>query len=726
MTNKKFFVGMAVLLSVSLFVIGCETEAADGGTGPRGDNVGIITAAAVVDGDDLEAAFLAADVVTLGPKVTSVSGTVKGGKRLVVSGILPVTIGEELVVEGSVEVAKGAALAGVGGTASGTIKGAADSVYGQGTLALPYEAAAGYLSYSNASFAGTKAVGGLSAANVATFFADPDNSAVTALTVYDLPAITAAAVPATGKTLTLAGEGNTVTGPLDLTGKGTLVVAEGAMLKATTGITITGAEVGDPAKPNFVVNGTLKLASTAVALTLAGKVDLANATIDATEAGVATLTLPAGAAAVAAIKVGATNDLSIAGATGLTVTAIASSGKGVKSASVTAYTTSTGNSISPTAGALATVIISKIDNNEVTVETGTAAAQIDNIAGSAIKVKINGASGVIIPGVGEGKLLLTTANLAKFVAGTGNKITVTGAATGTAGTLEIPDDLEVVAATATLATITGLTVGDRAILTLSANATLAGLTGGIVIGEEAYLDVGAGTALSVSGKSLSTAEGGIIKTSAIGGLTKLATLTHIGTVNIGIEGVNFTADYAVPNNVILVILGTTAVSGAAAITVSGGTGSRIYVPNGGTLTLTGGAASGSTVGTLVSVTAPVTVAAGGTLSATAGAGGTSVAGGAVTIGVTGEGAKVSFVKGNDTIVVGLTSGAAADSGAGGAVTLFTDNAIKSISYSGDADAIIDGVTLTITGGVKDGGGSDGIETINDSLKSIVVAGGTHG
>jgi hypothetical protein len=567
MSNKKFYlVGMAVLLSVSLFLIGCPTEAENGTNGIRGDNVGIIAVAGSVDDEDLAAAFLAADVVTLGPKVTDVFGKVPSGQRLVVSGTLPVTIGEELVVEGSVEVAKGAALAGIGDVASGSIKSAAGSVYGQGTLALPYTAADGYLSYSNVSFAGTKAIGGLSAGNLATFFADPDNSAVTALTVYNLPAISAADVPA-DKTVTLAGTGNTVTTALDLTGKGTLVVAEGAVLAASTAITITGAEVGTPAKPNFVVNGTIAPAvAGAVALTFAGKVDLSKAVIDlSTVTGGFTLTAPAAALAVKEIKIGQ-DDLTIAAATALTVEKVTPGtvGKGVKSASVTAYTTSEGNSISPTTGQLATVVISKIDNNEVTVETGTAAAQIDNIAGSAIKVKINGANGVNIPGVGDGKLLLTTANLAKFMEGTGNKITVTGIATGTAETLVIPEDLEVVAASATLAAVTGLTVKGK----LTADAATLAKAATITIEDGAeFTSTSAAISLPATGTAITVGEGA--RLTAAGGTN---TWANLKTLSVG-------------NNGSTVDLSGVAATLADATSITVGTGSELKV--GAALTLAG-------------------------------------------------------------------------------------------------------------------------------------------
>jgi hypothetical protein len=228
---KKFFtVGMAAILGASLSFFACESATgaagAAGEPGTPGANVGFINTTPV-DAATLAALFKAADIVTLGPSVNSVYGTVPANKKLAVSGATTaVAANEELEIEagGSVEVYEGAALDASGLGTAGFISGAAGSVYGEGVVVLPYlmdpEADIGDgLTYNNSAAANKAAgsvtdgktyVAALTAAAVKTLLAT-----VSPLTVYDLTGIAADTVP-DGKELNLLGTGNSAVANSDL------------------------------------------------------------------------------------------------------------------------------------------------------------------------------------------------------------------------------------------------------------------------------------------------------------------------------------------------------------------------------------------------------------------------------------------------------------------------------------------------------------------------------
>jgi hypothetical protein len=247
---KEFLIGMIALLSVSLF-IGCPT----GEMGDSGLNTSSVDSQ-VVSATYLEALFETADIVTLGPSVEEVDGTVPAAKKLRVSGTTTV-VAANLAVNGTVEVRKGAFLTAdgttTGGTTAGYIIGGAGSVSGEGLVVLPYEAD-DYLSYVD-SGAANKAVGGANAATVEAIFAGGETN----LTVNNLTGIAAATVPK-GATLTLVGATNATTG-LDLSGAdaGTLIVGKDATLAVTTSITADGTT------SNIINNGTLALGDATVA-----------------------------------------------------------------------------------------------------------------------------------------------------------------------------------------------------------------------------------------------------------------------------------------------------------------------------------------------------------------------------------------------------------------------------------------------------------------------------
>jgi hypothetical protein len=135
MTNKKFFVGMAVLLSVSLFVIGCETEAADGVTGPQG-SVGTIYLSGPVTTAGINHAIASGAPLVFAGVTQSDRGTViiPAGKGVELVGATAYTAennaGSTLVIEdassvtGSGGLVAGAALAIAPDSVLGDITGA--------------------------------------------------------------------------------------------------------------------------------------------------------------------------------------------------------------------------------------------------------------------------------------------------------------------------------------------------------------------------------------------------------------------------------------------------------------------------------------------------------------------------------------------------------------------------------------------------------------------------
>jgi hypothetical protein len=755
-TLKLFMVMFLAIALGSFLITSCDspTNGDTGATGARGAATNYIESGAV-SATSLSDRFYAADVITLGSGVTSVEGEVPAGKRLIVSGANTYVLGaSSLEVIGTLEIRKDAALnasyiSGSNGYLEGT-----GSITGAGSVYLPYLTGSnaglpqGGIHYASTNIGAVKAVGSYKNTPSSTTTSTALTSAIigdifgatngpTTLAAANVTGLTDVAVPS-GKTLTLIGNNNTVVAPLSLASKGTLIVAEGAILETTSNITADGTTP-------ITIKGTLRLASSVTALTLAGKVDLSDGRVSATSlAAPATLTLPSGDATIRRIEVGNTYDLTIAGATGLIIDRIDSSGAFVTSGSVTKYTVAGSNAADfVQLGVAATAFaISDLDDGVFVIKAATLATNL-TLGGAA---KLDLGAGLTIP---SSNFALTTVNLAKLVSG--SDITFTGTETGAAEILKIPEGVAVTTA-GTLATVTGIEIADSGSLTANAAGVFTA-TASITIADNGYLVVGATFAPTTA--SLGTEGEGVIYTTAGAALTKILTLTPASKFTVGISGVNLSATTAIPANVTIGIFGTTDIAGAAAITISGGDG--IFVDGSGTLNVTAGDAGGS-AGTAVTVSTPVTVAAGGSLVVKGGGGATTFAGGmatvetviaqagstiAVTAGVgasasgTGIGGKavigsaseatkkITFDSEGTTITVGITSGAAANAGNGGAAELYTSNVVSN-SYGGPSDTdVIEGVTLTITGGAADGGGQAGTGTISDTNKSIVVTGGTH-
>jgi hypothetical protein len=230
---------------MALIFSGCESPT-DGSSGASG-----LDGAVTLGGDsvDVDAAMLAAvfkvtDRILILPGTASVEGEIPAGKTLFVSGATAIgtSTSDTLEVIGTLEIFKGAELDASGLTSAGLLTGTG-SVRGDGAIGLPYlngNAPSGLspITYTSSNvsvtgkYAASYSTGGAPAAlddtGLAAIFA---LDGVNALTVNDYT-VTAASIPA-NKTLTLIGDDNTIAAGLDLTDKGTLVVAEGAELEAT-------------------------------------------------------------------------------------------------------------------------------------------------------------------------------------------------------------------------------------------------------------------------------------------------------------------------------------------------------------------------------------------------------------------------------------------------------------------------------------------------------------
>jgi hypothetical protein len=630
MTNKKFYLaGMAVLLSVSLFLIGCPTEAADGTSGRNGSDAPIASSTATVTAETLAALFDGVNTVKLIPLTTTVDGVVPEGKTLEVYGATTkVAVGQSLEVKGSVVMKEGAGLDASfvsGGSGSGYLKGAG-TVSGAGGVKLPYFDAditppTGALSYTSTSITAVKAIGSynttgsagnvLAASDLPTIFA---LDGINELTVYNLEDIVTATIPA-NKTLTLTGTGNELDSA-DLAVAGTLVVAAGAELAASTyAITTSGNGV---VTNNGTINSTATVAATQKALVTvpggSGKVVFSGegaGTID----GSAKVTLSQDVeiassgkliAPAVAVPFGGTKTITIEG-TGVLdfgLAAVTSIGTmvvnhGTAAGAVTTATTSdavlqaimeAGGKITST-GAI----------TELTVTMWTVPTNVELTASGTFA---NG----IYPVVVNGKLTAASATFAETV------------------TVTVGADAEVSAALATFAAAVNVSIGAGATVNAAA-ATFAAATtltvnGDLTVGAALALTAGASTGITGSGSITA----GALTTSAAA--TKLIE-SAVATVEIG--AATITTGFTAPADKLRTLDGATISTAAAtvngpltltgdttlshAITI-GDTGSLI-LPADGEITLAANATSKITGGSAYEITAESgddtgTLTAGGT------------------------------------------------------------------------------------------------------------------
>jgi hypothetical protein len=503
--KKSLIFWFAAVTCAALFLVGCESPT-NGESGAAGTDGPYPLTGTTIDAEALKAAFYVSSRVAITGGSSGIDGEVPAGKTLyVLNPAAKVTSGESLTVKGTLDIYEAAALdASYTGTA-GYLATSGGAITGTGIVSLPYLAAGvtdgptGIVTYGNSPGGITKTAGSYIVVSAATPGSALNNAnlitlmgvlpAGASLTVSSIEDLTAAAVPA-GKTLTLTGAGNTVpVAGLNLSAAGTLIV--NGTLEVASGATITGKA---EAPSNITVNGTLKLATDSTVLTIAGVVDLTEATIDATAAGEATLTLPAGATAeVGKISVGDTNDLTIAGVTDtLTVGEIASAGKSVKSATVKTYAVKGGGSVGLATAADTFLvkragIVNGIPDTEFVLDDSSGAIPIGSaltITDAVLNAGTTNGITVTAGGAPDTYYALTTANLAQVK----GKIAYAGAVTGIAETLVIPADVELDVSTAgTLATITGLTVnGDLTVKSAAVSKTLTATgTGSITISDAA-------------------------------------------------------------------------------------------------------------------------------------------------------------------------------------------------------------------------------------------------
>jgi hypothetical protein len=142
MEKKYLIFGMAVILGASLSFFACESATgAAGAAGEPGEpgEPGSVFINGSVTAAQLAKAFEKANEVVLQDGVISVYGTVPAGKALVVFGsTTKVFAGQSLDVQGTLEIAEGAALdASYVSGAAGYLK-STGTVTGEGTVALPY------------------------------------------------------------------------------------------------------------------------------------------------------------------------------------------------------------------------------------------------------------------------------------------------------------------------------------------------------------------------------------------------------------------------------------------------------------------------------------------------------------------------------------------------------------------------------------------------------------
>ena len=590
--KKSLIFWFAAITCAALFLVGCESPT-NGESGAAGTDGPYPLTDAAVSAAQLEAAFYVSSRVAITNGSGGIEGEVPAGKTLYVLGSAIVTSAKSLTVKGTLDIYEAAALDAsyVSGTA-GYLATSGGTITGTGIVSLPYiadgvtDGPTGIVTYGNSPGSITKTAGSYIAVSAAAPGSALNNAnletlmgalpAGASLTVSDITGLTANAVPS-GKTLVLAGAGNTVTANLDLAAGGTLIV--NGTLEVASGATITGKSGADDTA-NITVNGTLKLATSSTALTIAGKVDLSGADIDASAAGAATLTLPTGTTgAVREISVGTSNALTIAGVTDtLTVESIGpQNGKGVKSDSVKTYAVKGGGSVGLATAAAAFIvkqagIVNGTTDTEFVLDDSSGAITIASaLTITNAVLKAGTTNGISVTTVTS--YPLAEANLAKVK----GKVTYDNVGTGAAGSVTIPAGVDIIATAGTLESITGLTVAEGA--SLSGDAlTLAALTTLEVNGELTLGDAVAVSATLESAKVSGTGELTLGTTDF--SAAKYAALLNIK--NVTSAATTLSAAFTVGNTLTL----TGEAAPAENVTVSA-TG-RVIVPTSGSLTIAAG------------------------------------------------------------------------------------------------------------------------------------------
>jgi hypothetical protein len=525
MTNKKFYlVGMAVLLSVSLFVIGCPTEAADGGMGPQG-GVG-----------STGTTYLSGNQTTAG-----INHAIASGAPLVFAGVAQSDVGEVTIPAGRrVElVGVDAYKTFAGGT---LIVAAASSVTGSGTLVA--NGAGGVViapdSVSTTAVssgavvnlqdgsgtittAATFAVQGpITISGEATSGSNILNTALTSQTLYVIGNVTASAAINGASTIHVLGnvtvntvdqtaavvwdiKGNLDAKKLPTTGAGTLTVGGNAdFAAAVSGITGAVSITGNATFEDALTTGAGAVTVGGILVGSGKTTTLGGAlTVGGTAAFGGPLT---NTAAVVATFNGATTVTGIVttGSTGLTI-----AGTGAVTLAEVPVTATGGLTVKSTGGVTltpATAIAANIVATKAVIK-GTAGA------GTLIK-----SDGVALT-VGTGNSVAVTGEGASIVAGG-----VTGSVTIAGATLNPGTYTATNAATATLTLAASTEIA-------VANAVTIGTAGQIVFTDD-------------SSKISLLAGGSLVASSAAGGLIKTGGDATGVTLTVGTTAVPGTATYA--------------------------------------------------------------------------------------------------------------------------------------------------------------------------------------
>jgi hypothetical protein len=555
-----------VIMAGSLVVLGCANPADgsngvngyDGDDGDPGDP-GKVFISGDVTAEELRDAFEKAEEVVLqrGTTATTVYGVIPVKKTLVVYGEKAVKDGKSLEIEadGTLEIKAEAGLDAsyVSGTA-GYVKGSAAGITGAGGIVLPYLGAGGSLpadgiSYNTAGVTlqkkavgsyntgvSTPATGGLTNANIVTIFGLQGGPS--SLTAANITALTNTAVPL-GKTLTLTGAANTITAALDISTKGTLIVAEGAKLTANVATAISA----NTTDSNVTINGELDLGVNGT-ITGTGKITNNGVISSATTTGTVQewlITKPAGSGKVVLSGVGGAV---LSAAAALTQNVEIANGGTLKAAAVAApfsgnktITILDGGTLDLGA-ALGTLSLTDvtIKNDEGTIDTATLSDKaLQAILNAGVGGKVTSAGNVAISTQAPLTAFTVPANT-EFTHDTGTfaggavPIVINGTATFTTGTFESQTGAVTVNGTATFtgATFAALT----AALTINGDATFGAAIAPLAASTVTVNGTAEFTAAAAPLGDVTVGQDGELTVSGTGSLTIAAakTLANAGTV----------------------------------------------------------------------------------------------------------------------------------------------------------------------------------------------------
>jgi hypothetical protein len=522
MSIKKFFIGMAILLSVSLFVIGCPTDAEVGPQGQTGSK-GVATLPGAASPALLEAYFKNADKVFLTAALAADIFTVPQGKTLAVVGNVALANGTVInAIAGTLDVEDGS-FTGNNGTIivspekKDAVKAKAlnlgfpaytatvgedeiteDVVLPSLAIGTGGVAAEDFETFAGATYAvyvvgpvtinGTADIsawklaplGGITAQGTLTLGANPVITKITAAGALALTGVSnldtldtgAFTVTSADTDIALDKLDSSATGKLSLTGAVTDIEVSGG----TGIIEFTGKPAFADYNSSFGNTGLTTFAddvTTAKNITFAGPVNFAK-TLTATTASTATFngaaTITGAVTTTAALTIDGDGAVKLDAAPALAENLIVTNTAGV---TIVSAAIPAGKKIDATTGK----VIFGTSANSVTIENGTLTSNTNGVATVA-------AAGAIT-------LAYTTSDGASLALADKGSITVAGTGKVTTSGLEISGDGTVVTSTGT----STITAGDTSTATLVTGATA---DNGIQIGtaEDGVALLTVGTAMT--------------------------------------------------------------------------------------------------------------------------------------------------------------------------------------------------------------------------------------